>query len=572
MSRALFASDRARLAGALSLVGVVYLVTLALLPRQGLWSVDNANRFLQAKALADSGFSEYAICWPGRAIDPRFVLNPLRFDPEGTFQEFKDDQLISVFQPAFIVIAAFFYRIFGTWGLYLLPLGGALLMLAAVARLAEALRLGPGAGPLAVLLAGLALPTWFYALTFWEHTLAAALCVGGVDQAVRFLAERAWRRLYAAFALLAAAVFFRDVLGLFALVLLGLLLRAVPDRRGQLAWRALAVFGAGLALLALFQWVTIDRPLGFHAGTLLDKGAGPGAHLRERPLIFYLYLVNAHPNRAWSFLLATPFLAAFLLRPRLAAPRAAAAVPLWALAAAVAGALFLADVAAAPSPPQRLLVGNGFFLAAPIVILGFLRTRNQRPTSADQAAELVLAAVCWHFVLYCLVAPWAGAVSMHWGGRLQFCLYPLLAVLAAGTLRRWFAAAKTRLPWQAAAFAMLALVSCAGQVYSIRVLHDKYAYCERLASALDRFPQRAVLTNVWWAGHEMYASFFERPIFYIRTPAQFEVLAARLRAQGIDEALFVSRAGTAPRAAGTVTVSDGRWGFYALDLVVIDLQ
>jgi hypothetical protein len=553
-------------------VTVVYLVTLGVMPRHGLWIVDNENRFLQVEALADANFREYAIRWPGHDVDPSYALNPLRFNPEGTFQELKDGQLISVFQPAFIVISALAYKVLGFWGLNLVPLVGAVLMLAGVARLAAALHLGPKAAHLAVLLTGLATPAWFYSQNLWEHTTAAALCVWGVVHVVRFLEGRSLRQLAIGYAFLVAAVFFRDVLALFAMVLLALLLFRVPEQRPRIAMTAGAVFAAGLVLLMAFQWVTTGRPLGFHAGTLMNTETGLGAHLRMRPMLFYLYFVASHPDRVWSFVLAAPFLAAFLIRPRLSPSRLSTAVPLWALAAAAAGMVFLVGFLTTPSPPQRMLVANGFFLVSPVLILGLLRGNDDRRPAEFQGAELVLAAACWYFVLYCLVAPWAGAVSLHWGGRLLFTLYPLLAVLAAGTLVRWFDAVGRRVSWRVSAVAVLLLVSGAGQLYSVNILGEKKAYCERLAHAVERFPQPVVITNVWWVGHEMYASFFDKSIFFIKTQAQFDALAATLRSRGIDQVLFAARPQPGAGQNDAVRVEDGTWGFYSLDLFIADLR
>jgi len=553
-------------------VAAVYLGTLCLAPREGMWIVDNENRLLQAEALANADFREYAIPWPGQELDPGFTMNPLRFNPEGTFAAFKDGRLISVFQPAFIVLSALAWKALGAWGLYLLPLGGALLMLAGVRRLALALGQGAQSAHIAVLIAGLATPAWFYSQVFWEHTTAAALCVWAVVHAVRFLGDRSRRSIAVCCALLAASLFFRDVLVLFAACLLGLLLLRCRDARPRIVATSAAVLGLGVALLLVFQGVTTGRPLGFHAGTLLESGEGPAGHLRSRPLLLYIYFVASHPEQAWSFLLASPFLAAFVLRPRLTASRAAAAVPLWALAAAAAGTAFLAGFLTSPSAPRHMLMANGFFGAAPIVILGLLRARDERPDPRRAAADLVLAAAALHFVAYCLVAPWAGAVSLHWGGRLLFDLYPLLAVLAAGTLDRWNAAAGRRRSWRTAAIGLLLLVSCAGQVYSIAVLAQKKAYSERLARAVAGFPQKAVVTNVWWVGHEMHATFFARPIFYIRSQEQFDALAARLRARGIDSVLFASRPQPGRADGATVRVRDGTWDFYSLDLFAAPLR
>ncbi|MBK9471427.1 MAG: hypothetical protein IPO18_03975 [bacterium] len=550
----------------------VYLITLAFMPPRGLWIVDNANRYLQIQALADANFGEYAIRWPGRDVDPGYEMNPLRFNPEGTFEAFKDGQLISVFQPAFLVLGAVAFKLLGPLGINLLPIIGAGLMLAAVSTLGRRLGYSPTGRHLAVLLAGLATPTWFYSQNLWEHTLAAALCMWGVVGIICFFQDASRRPLVLGCACLAAAVFLRDVLGLFAVTLLGLLVMRRPEQRRRILVASGVVLGVGGLLLLAFQWWVVARPLGFHADTLMG-GGGLVEHLAKRPRIFYLYFVAAHPLQAVSFALALPYLVAFAVRPRLTATRINAAVPLWSLAAAVAGAVYLAGFLAAPSALRHMLSANSFFVAAPVLVLGLLRTSGtRRGCPAPEARDFLLTTACLYILLYCLVAPWAGAVSLHWGGRLQFCLYPLLAVLAAGTLADWFESPGRRARLALAPIGLLLVVSVACQAYSVKVVRDKKLYSERLAQAMSTIEPTVVVTDVWWVGHELYASFFDRSVFYVRSQAQLEALGARLHAQGIRRFVWATRprAGSAP--TGAVRVDDGGWDFYSLDLLVSDLR
>ncbi|MBK8167080.1 MAG: hypothetical protein IPK64_14165 [bacterium] len=557
----------------LALVFAVYLASNLLMPARGLWMVDNENRFLQVQALADAGFTRYAIPWKGAELDPGFAMNPLRFDPEGTFEGYKNGQLIAVFQPTYLYLSALALKAGGPVGLNLLPILGAMAMLVAVSALARRLDLGARDRHLAVIVAGLATPAWFYSLNLWEHTLAAACCAWGLVGLVQFLRERTWRPLLLGFAGLGAAVFLRDVLGLFALVVTVLLAARLPSERRRVVVAAGAVLGGSVALLVLFQWLTTGHPLGFHADTLArGAGAGAGGHLAKRPLIFLLYFVGAHPERAVSFLLAAPFLAAFVLRPRLQAARAPLLVPGLAALAALAGAGFLAGFLASPTPLNHLLSANGFFVAAPVVILGLLRpAAAATPKPSTTARELILQAACLYFVAYCLVAPWAGAVSLHWGGRLQFSLYPLLAVLAVAAMADWRDRPGRRPAVAWAGLAAVLLVSIAGQAYSVTLVRHKKLHAERLAMAMEQLEPQVVITDVWWAGHELYASFRDRTIFYVRSQAQLEALAGQLVARGVDRFVFATRPRPGPAAPGAIRVDDGGWGFYSLDLLVSPL-
>ena len=141
-------------AGPIALVGLLYLLTLVSFERDGLWTSDNAAKFLQVQALLKSDFASFAIPWPGRSLDPDFVYNPMPFH----FSSVRDGQLYSVFSPVFAFMSSFPYAVLGYWGLYLLPYVSALLILVAVARLCNLLGGGRNTQQVAVLLAGLTTP------------------------------------------------------------------------------------------------------------------------------------------------------------------------------------------------------------------------------------------------------------------------------------------------------------------------------------------------------------------------------------------------------------------------------
>ncbi len=574
MSKSMFDRiDSRNVLWTVALVAAIHLITLLSMPHEGLWIVDNENRFLQTQALADNGFSDYIIPWPGRAIDSQLAMSPLRFNPEGTFHQQKDGQLISVFQPAFIMISAFFFQYLGFYGLYVLPLAATMLMLLGVARLASGLYTERLAAHLAVILAGLATPIWFYSQTFWEHTTAACLCVWGMVFVVRYLSNQRIRDLALGFAFLVLAVFFRDVLGIFAVLVLGLLLLRFPQLWLKTTATAGLVLGVGVALLMLFQWATVGKPLGFHAGTLLETDAGIIGHLMERPRLFFLFFCASHPERAWSFLMAAPFVVAFVLRPRYSVARFRPAVSMWALAALISGAIYLSAIFTTPNILRHLLMANSFFMASPILILGLLR--HQKDNEGGRLASgngFLLSVIGLYLIAYCLVAPWAGAVSLHWGARPVFAMYALMAVTAAGTLSHWLLAEGKTARWRSLTIGLLLVVSVAAQVKSVDILSRKKAFSERLSQTAASLTQPIVVTNVWWLGHEMYQVFFDKSIFYIQTQEQLESLEAALAARGHHEFIYATRPHRGPKRPGELRVDDGGWNFYSLDFIVAPVR
>ena len=67
-----------RIAIAVAAVGIVYLISLLHVGIGGFWIVDNGNKYLQTRAIAERG--EFTLAWPGRALDPDLAFNPRRVE------------------------------------------------------------------------------------------------------------------------------------------------------------------------------------------------------------------------------------------------------------------------------------------------------------------------------------------------------------------------------------------------------------------------------------------------------------------------------------------------------------
>jgi hypothetical protein len=114
---------------------------------------------------------------------------------------------------------------------------------------ARSLGLGERAQAWAIVLAGLATPVWFYAVMFWEHSLAVCLVVWSLVAIAGFARTGSARSLALGAIAGAFAVYFRDDLYVALPLLAGFALPARPSSRRE-RLRALTVF-AGAAILAL---------------------------------------------------------------------------------------------------------------------------------------------------------------------------------------------------------------------------------------------------------------------------------------------------------------------------------
>ena len=557
---------QSRLAAPIAAVALVYAATLAMLPPGGLWIVDNGNKRIQVEALLASGFRDFSLPWPGRDLDQDFAFNPL----PNAFSVVREGRLFSVFSPVFPTLSALPFRVLGDAGLCLLPLFASLALLLGVGRIAELAELPPRGRSLAILIAGLATPLWFYAVVFWEHAVAASLCVGSVALAFDFLKHGSRRQLWLSGLAIALAAGLRDSLLLFAAVLGALVFCVTPRERLRAGWIFVAGLAAGLLPLALFQWLALGDPLGFHLahGFAARAGEEPGFgfHLRTRPAVFYNLFLAADGAPALSAFLTVPFALLLIAQPRLS-PRAHRGVALGAAAWALVGAIVSAiGYATAQSPIEQLLVSNGFFAAAPLLVVGLVRRRPEHAmTACDRVVGWLLRLALGYSLVYFALTPQLNTTGIHWGNRFLLELYALLAVpCAAGLLVLWRGSPLARSA--AVCLALLAAASVALQIFSIDLLRRKLVFGERLEQAVRERPEAVVVTDQWWVPQTLAHEFFDKSLFFVATPEKARVLLERLAQRGVGEILFVTTNLSRPPDPGALVIDDEGLGFFSLRL------
>ena len=537
-------------------VGLVYLMTLLSFERDGMWTTDNAARFLQVRALLQSGFASFAIPWPGRSIDPEFVYNPLPH----VFSSVRGGELYSVFSPVFAMMSAPPFALLGYWGLYLLPFASALLMLKAVAGLCALAGGGLRARQGAVLIAGLGTPVWFYGVAFWEHCVAACLCLWALLFLARFVDAGATRDLVRAAVLVSLAVYLRDDLYLLC-ALLGL--TAASARSGDRLRTALRCGGAMAACLAplwIWQWQVMGSPLGQHLSAHLFSSEGIQGHLLDRPKVFYNQLVASSPAPIISIFLSAPFLYAWLRRPRFGDSRFRTALPLYGAAATVSALISLGGYFLWDSHLSYLLASsNGLFAAAPLAILAFPRCGDGK--TGSWLALLVTA----YALLYAAAAPGLGSSGLHWGNRFLLILYPVWSLLAAVNLEQWGRRGGGGWrSWRLWSLAAVIALSVGAQLFSVELLRRKKEFSHRLNGIVAARPEQVVVTSERWAGHELHRVFYDKPVFHLANPRAMDALRQKLKQAGYDRYLYLTRRQrvVGPRPVGEIR--DGGLNWYGM--------
>jgi hypothetical protein len=504
-------------------VAVALLAVLATLPPTGFFSADCGPKYWQCVAFAEGEGWPRGFDYPARDLDPERRHIPPFTAPIG-------DQLASIYPVLFPLLATIPEVAAGDRALRLLPWLAALVAAWATGRLASALRGEPvtgwtAAGALA------ATPLAFYAIAFWEHSLAAAMVVAGllvVVESERGNARSAWR--WGTLGLLVGlGAWVRSEVAFLAPVLLV----AAVWKGGRARPRSvLALAGGcvtGMAGGAAVQAMTIGRWLPLHA--TYHAGSSLRAHdfLASR-----LASLGEFAAPHWSAGLAAAVwlvaLAITLSRPG-SRSRAGERAGIAAVAAAVAAATVV--------PTVRWLAGarptDAFPVWAPattwIVLsaLPLLLWGQPREVRLDRRRLLLAAAAVWSIAAVFVARP---IHSFEWGGRFFLpAVLVLLAVVASlgaadGPWRRLRRAAVV------AAVGTAVLVQALGLVLLRHGATTHHRIQVELLAVSD--PGEPVVSDSYMVPLLSGRGWWQRRFLYVTGRRGLEELAASFARHGVD--------------------------------------
>ncbi len=482
-------------------------VMLAALPPDGFFSSDEGEKFIQLRALAENGFRDARISWPGGelGLDRRYAVVERFFESRG-------GELYSPHPLLFALASAPGWLLFGFRGLYLLPLlAGAATVLLATA-LARAL--GVRRPWLAGAVVAFASPIFFYSLCYWEHALAVALWLGGFALLVR----RSRPRLAAAGALWGLGAALRpEFYWLAACGAVALFLFNKGERLRTVLWPA-AAFVITAVGVELLTWAVWGQPPFMRLASNLAYGGprGPAA---------FIYGVGHSLVPVFPWYLGA----------------AAAAVAIFALAGLKwRPGVYVAAVGAVPLTLAywQFFRGHATPLAAafPAVFgLLFLATpEGRRPFRGMSALEksFYAAAAAFAATLF-VVAPDTSGYA--WGPRFLLYVVPAAAVALA---RAVDGGAGRKVV--AALIVAFAALSAATQLFGLARLADGKAARRELVAFLASRTPAPVLTNKWYLTPYVAPLYFRQPFVLITEESQLPDVRAKLAAGGIERAYFVS--------------------------------
>lgn len=470
-------------------VFLLYLaIAVAWLQPDAVWTVDTGAKWLQLDSLRwENGRFAFDIQYPNQQTDPALLFA----------HNYSVSSLLSIVNgqlhlrrlPLFPLLTLPFYRLWGAYGLYVLPaLGGAVisaLTLSVVPRTDRRLSMW--------LLVAFASPVFIYAVLFWEHTPAVAVTLVAVYWVFHAPSMRRgttwqWTGIGLLFGL---AAYLRLEVLIFSLTFLGCCWLLLPARRWGLVWAGAVLFLVMLPYQPLHA-ALFRQPVPENAAYVVQPGIyARAAGWQAVPDLLIGPALEQAAATGWRGLLwaGTAVIAIFLAF----LPTQAAFVRWlqW-------GALALTAVIAASFlfSPVNYHAAHGLLFTTPWLLLALCRSRELWRLNQPHLRVIILTTLLG-LLGYALAVigvrfgpPHGG---LEWGARFAIVFYPFLAIMAGWDL-------KLNRPAAAALFTagLLIYLGVGFQLRGLSVLYQDKRINHELNQAMIADPNSVILTDIWW--------------------------------------------------------------------------
>lgn len=522
-------------------VALVYATLQWRLPHHAFWSNDGGEKLVQVKALLASGFSSSTLPYDPLGLEPAGSFEFAPFYPAHAREA--GGRLQFVVPVYFPLLSALPYGRWGHGGLYLLPMLSTILTLFCLLLLARDFASDANTS-LTVAAAGLASPLFFYSLTFWEHTMAASLCTGGLlllhrsrdarTRGIRFLP------LAAAFLMSLAAWMRGEVF--FLLFACGLAMLTLRSHR-----RLLPSFILGF-VIAMLPYAVINHHFYATAASPQFPGAD-SAHwnlslstVLHRWLDVNTYLLTGYldqPLLNLLFFLIGVGPALFFSLYRQPSARRDALILIWCVLLCLSALITFGRLFFLDNPIGSSLTILGLFGSLPFLPLALVRT-DPTGREQDESLRFLTAVALLALAGFCLGLPSRG--GLQWGPRYALVLFPLLIFLAVtgfAGLRQTLATPAARRSFSAL-FLLLVLSGAAIQGFGVNLLFAKKQASSINMEQIRAMAPRVVITDTWWVPEDNAELYDQYPFYTFYTYEKMGRLLTLLAGKGEREVLLVS--------------------------------
>lgn len=522
-----------------SLIGAataVYLLIQYCLPRDVFWTSDGGNKFIQTQNI--SSFNEIRINYPAENIDPEYKYFPYC----GHHFKKLENGVYSFYPFYFPYISSFFYKAAGTAGIYLIPLVSAIGIFILLFMLTKELGIEK-LFPLGLAAAAFCTPLFFYAFTFWEHTLSVFLCTAGI---LLLLRPQKKYLLFAGIFTGLATVFREEAYIMFFSIACAYFICTRNKEKTSL-------YAAGWLFVMLPLWVVQKEIYGYFMGihsavyVSMEGGGAPFVKFfMDKLSNFYVYIFRFSPggvNPYMALITVLPFALCCLSGIVFRDFKAGLKTKSMLLSLSCAGGAFLTVFLwKSPNPlfdtlfTQALIPATPFILIAAVSSGAFLCSEKM-PVKMFSMISLFFS------VIACLLLNQKD-IGIIWGPRHFLFLYPLLIPLclyAAKETAGVFRERRERMFFISLCICLL-MLSCAVQLCGARNLFYRKDCSEKILRSVNSLESEVIVTDVFWLPEELSSIFFMKKILMVNPGGNFESLVKLLKDKKVKSfALILSK-------------------------------
>ena len=493
------------MAGVISLL-IYLLIAWVIIEPNAVWSVDTGAKWLQLENLRwENGRLAFNIQYPNQENDPSFLF--AHNFTMSSLLGIVDGQLHLRRLPFFPLLTLPFYRLWGAYGLYVLPaLGGAAL---------STLTLGCIPRPYRRfsmwLLIAFASPVCIYALLFWEHTPAAALTLFAVWWALRASPltqpTKAWQWIGIGIIMGLAAYLRLEVL-IFSLTFLGSYWLLSPTHR----W-ALVLAGMVLILVMLpyqpLHAVLFGQPMPENATYVVR----PGVYMETArwqaitDLLIGTSLAQA-AETGWQGLVWAITAVIAILLSLLPLPTDWVRWGQW-------GAMGVTAVMAATFlfRPIYYAAAHGLLFTTPWLLLAICRSRELWQTNHIQLRIITLTTTLGLLgyaiaIVGVRFGPPHG--GLEWGARFAIVFYPFLAIMAGWDFKLHKSSVVAMV-----IIGMLIALGVGFQMRGVSLIQQSKRINHELYQAMLQTAEPTILTDLQWLPLISAPIYYQKNIYLI---------------------------------------------------------
>lgn len=555
-------SETTRLVLAIIIILIIYsVIAFIFLPPRSFFSGDEGVKFLQIENLVRKGWRDVSIDYPGKVFDPTLRFNPIT-PPYGVE---KNGRVYSNWPILYPFLASFFFRFFGFYGLYIIPIFssiGTALILAKINRHLHGRYL-----PSSVFLLCLVTPMFFYSLVLWEHSFATLVSVLSVYFLLKTSADPAPKYFFLSGLFLALAIWVRNEL--YALIPVLLLAYGYVWGWRSLDYKKTVRFFLGLFLILIPMWFiqkfTVGEFLGGNVGQFLKTGMAteiaPYLSSLSSVVFYRLYVIATllfHPfSQKENILYALPYLfliAAILLYRFI--KKEYVFYPLFVAAVYVSSvALFAKKISFKdwfifglfPSPSIDSISSwlafakfmFGLFPSVTFVIFSLFVYLMPSANKKKSLHFLLLVALLLTFFIL-LLSPSTGGVQS--GPRF---LLPAITLFAAGVISLFLQIGKLPFTKNFKYILKVTLVLFIAMSFAVQTKSVYFLYLDKREGAglleyLNSSKDDVFITDTFWFPQEAAPVFYTKKYFFVKNADDFNSLIKIIVNSGINKFAYAT--------------------------------